>query len=377
MIKPKSEAELAMAIADTFGRLQIIGGGTRPIGHEVAGQDLSVAGLTGIELYEPGSLTIVARAGTSLAEIETALNEHGQRLAFEPMDHRGLLGTSGVPTIGGVVAANVSGPRRVQVGACRDYLLGVRFVDGRGKIIKNGGRVMKNVTGYDLTKLMAGSYGTLGVLSEVAFKVLPTPEATANLVIDGLSDAEGQKAMSMAIGSPFEITGAAHIADRNGETATTMVRIEGFEASVAYRAKELVELLQEFGDVGVEFDPANVAAIWKSTRDVELFHRVSGDVWKISVKPSDGPGIGSRIKTDGLVYDWAGGLVWALVPEGTDIRAKLGKFSGHATLVRASSATRANIPVFQPEPALLAAITTGLREKFDPDGIFNPGLMGG
>jgi glycolate oxidase FAD binding subunit len=209
MIKPNSETELAAAITDAAGPLRIIGGGTRSIGHVVSGQDLSVAGLTGIELYEPGSLTIVARAGTPLSEIEAALDEHDQRLAFEPMDHCGLLGTSGVPTIGGVVAANVSGPRRVQVGACRDYLLGVRFVDGRGRIIKNGGRVMKNVTGYDLAKLMAGSFGTLGVLSEVAFKVLPTPGIAATLEIDGLSDAEGQRAMSLAIRSPFEITGAS------------------------------------------------------------------------------------------------------------------------------------------------------------------------
>lgn len=376
MIKPISEDELAAAIMDTSGPFRILGGGTRPIGHDVSGQDLSVAGLSGIELYEPGSLTIVARAGTPLSEIEAALHEHGQRLAFEPMDHRGLLGTSGVPTIGGIVAANVSGPRRVQVGACRDYLLGVRFVDGRGKIIKNGGRVMKNVTGYDLTKLMAGSYGTLGVLSEVAFKVLPTPAATATLQIAGLSDAKGQKAMSLAIGSPFEITGAAHIAECKGEAATTLIRIEGFETSVVYRANELVGLLEAFGDVQVEFDPVKTAEIWKSIRDVERFHGVSGDVWKISVKPSNGPNIGARTEADDLVYDWAGGLIWALVPEGTDLRARLGEFNGHATLVRASRETRARVPVFQPEPAPLAVLATGLRAKFDPDGILNPGMMG-
>lgn len=376
MIKPQSEAELAAVVAEASGPLRIIGGRTRPIGHEIVGQDLSVAGITGIELYEPGSLTIVARAGTPLSEIEEALSEHGQRLAFEPMDHRGLLGTKGVPTIGGVVAANVSGPRRVQVGACRDYLLGVRFVDGHGKIIKNGGRVMKNVTGYDLTKLMAGSYGTLGVLSEVAFKVLPTPEAIATLKITGLSDADGQRAMSLAIGSPFEITGAAHLAERKGEPAKTMIRIEGFETSVSYRAKELVGLLGAIGEVQMDFDPDNALVEWQSIRDVERFQDVAGDVWKISVKPSDGADVGSRIGADDLIYDWAGGLVWALVPEGTDVRQKIGQFNGHATLVRANRDTRANIPVFQPEPASLAAIAAGLRAKFDPKSILNPGLMG-
>jgi len=168
MVSPKTEADLSEAIASAKGPLRIIGGGTRPIGKQVAGQGLSVAGLLGIHLYEPGALTLVAATGTPLAEINATLDAENQRLAFEPMDHRGLLGSSGTSTIGGVVAANISGPRRLQVGACRDFLLGVRFVDGTGTVLKNGGRVMKNVTGYDLVKLLAGSFGTLGVMSEVA-----------------------------------------------------------------------------------------------------------------------------------------------------------------------------------------------------------------
>ena len=174
---PSNELELADAIRDAGGALRIVGGGTRGVAGQ--GDLLSAAGLAGIRLFEPAALTLVAGAGTPLAEIEAVLAKEGQRLAFEPGDWRGLIGSEGVSTIGGVVAANISGPRRVQAGACRDALLGVRFVDGSGTVVKNGGRVMKNVTGYDLARLLAGSWGTLGVLSEVGLKVLPAPEAVA------------------------------------------------------------------------------------------------------------------------------------------------------------------------------------------------------
>lgn len=376
MTAPRNEAELAEAVAGAAGPLRVMGGGTRPLGRPVAGEALSVAGIAGVEIYEPGALTLVVRAGTPVAEIEALLAAEGQRLAFEPMDHRGLLGTEGTPTIGGVVAAGVSGPRRVQAGAARDFLLGVRFVDGRGAVIKNGGRVMKNVTGYDLVKLMAGSFGTLGVLSEVALKVLPAPAATGVLLIEGLEDARAVAALTTALGSPFEVTGAAHAPRGVDGAPMTMIRIEGFEASVDYRLARLKDLLAGFGEIAVERDPARTAAGWAWVRDVAAFHGVPGDVWRVSVKPTDGPGIVERAGADGVLYDWGGGLVWLLLPEGTDLRARLGPIAGHATLVRASEATRAAVAPFQPEDGPLAALTAGLRRQFDPRGILNPGLMG-
>ncbi|WP_370253919.1 FAD-binding protein [Nioella sp.] len=374
-MSPVDERELSEAVAGAEGPLRIVGGGTRPVGRPVSGEVLSMRGLSGIELYEPGALTIVARAGTPLAEVEAALAAENQRLPFEPMDMRGLLGTRGEPTIGGVVAANASGPRRIQAGACRDSLIGVRFVDGRGTVLKNGGRVMKNVTGYDLVKLLAGSYGTLGVVSEVSFKVLPGIETRACVLLNGLSNGDAVAAMAKALGSPYEVSGAAHTPAGIDGHPVTMLRLEGFSDSVAYRAGKLKELLVAFGDISVETDPERVQAGWTWVRDVETFQGREGDVWRISVKPSDGPGIAARAGGD-VLFDWGGGLVWALTAPGSDLRAELGDFAGHATLIRASEETRARLSVFQPEPAPVAALAEGLRRQFDPKGILNPGVMG-
>ncbi len=368
-LAPATEAELADAVRGTATALRITGGGTRPVGAKVDGRVLSTAGLTGITLYDPGALTLVVRAGTPLAEVQAALAGAGQRLPFEPVDHRVLLGTVGEPTIGGMVATNASGPARVQAGACRDALIGVRFVDGAGTVIANGGRVMKNVTGYDLVKLMAGSFGTLGVITEVAFKLLPEPAAAASLNLPGLPVARAVEAMAAAMGAPYGVTGAAYVA------GDTLLRVEGLAASVAYRAARLCDLLARFGAAEVQTDPVRVRELWAAVRDVAVFAGRAGDVWRVSVKPSDAPGVVARVPGE-VALDWAGGLIWALVPPGTDLRAMLGAFAGHATLIRADAATRARLGVFHPEPAALAALSRGLRQKFDPRGILNPGLMG-
>lgn len=363
---PTTEQALAETIKAAQGPLRICGGGTRPIGRSI-GAALSLSGLQGITLYEPGALTLVVQAGTPLAEVESALAAQNQRLAFEPMDHRALLGTSGAPTIGGMVAANVSGPRRIAVGGCRDFMLGVRFVDGAGQIVKNGGRVMKNVTGYDLVKLMTGSFGTLGVLTEVALKVLPDVETQVTLVLDGLDDLAAVAAMAAAMGTPYEVTGAAH----DPAAGQTLLRLEGFAASVRYRAAALAVVLARFGPVRQVDEPTSSAAIWAAVRDVTAFGNVAGDVWRLSVKPSAAPALVARAGARGVIYDWAGGLVW-LLTDGGDLRARLGDFAGHATLIRGG----ADVPVFQPEPAGVAGLAAGLRARFDPRGILNTGMMG-
>jgi len=375
---PADEADLAQAVAAATGPLRILGGGTRGVGRPVAGQVLSTAGLSGIRIYEPGALTLVAGAGTPLAEIAATLTAEHQRLPFEPMDHGLLLGRTGAPTLGGMVAANASGPARIVRGACRDSLIGVRFVDGTGRVVSNGGRVMKNVTGYDLVKLMAGSWGTLGVLTEVAFKLLPRPETVAMLRCTGLDDARAVAALQAAMATPFEVTGAAHLPQGADGTPVTMIRIEGFAGSVAYRAGRLQDALRPHGDFDLDTDAAQVAGAWRAIRDVRGFADAPGDVWHVSTVPGDAPGLVARVtRVTGAraLYDWGGGRVWLLVPEGTDIRPSLAGLRGHATLIRASADTRARVRPFPPEAPGVAALSDGLRARFDPRGILNPGLM--
>lgn len=373
MLTPNSETELADAISSATAPLRIMGGGTRPLGNPVSGELLSLSHLSGIELYEPGALTLVAKSGTPMTDIEQALKREKQRLAFEPMDHRKLLGTTGAPTIGGVVAGNVSGPRRVRAGACRDSLIGIRFVDGAGTVMKNGGRVMKNVTGYDLVKLMAGSYGTLGVLSEVAFKLLPGIDATATLIFEDLGLDVTRDLFSAAMGSPFEVSGAARTPD--GKVA---LRVEGFNDSVAYRADQLNALAGKICGSSSEIitDPERNDALWVSIRDVEAFAGQEGDIWRISVKPTDMVAVAKALPEADLQLDWAGGLIWAKVSERFDLRAALHGIDGHSTLIRADEHTLSSLGAFEPDDATIKALTRGIRSKFDPKAILNNGLMG-
>ncbi|WP_309664638.1 FAD-binding protein [Tabrizicola sp.] len=362
-MRPGNETELAEAIRAAAGPVVVRGGGTRAIGL-APGVVLETGGLAGVELYEPGALTLVVRAGTPVAEVEAVLAGERQRLAFEVPDLRGLLGREGGSTIGGVVAANASGPRRVQVGAARDSLLGVRFIDGAGVIVKNGGRVMKNVTGYDLVKLMAGSQGTLGVLSEVSFKVQAVPEAEATLCCKGLDAAAAVAALAAAMGSPFDVSGAAWTPGGGA-----LIRVEGLAGSVAYRAGALAERL------GPGWERIEGAALWRGIRDVSAFAGVAGAVWRLSVKPSDAPGVLAALGpvTRDVVMDWAGGLVWLLVDEATPAATIRGALpGGHATRVRGSG----DGPAFPPEEPALARLSTGLRAQFDPRGILNQGMMG-
>jgi glycolate oxidase FAD binding subunit len=386
LLLPESEAEAAEMVAGATAPLRLEGGGTRAgLGRAIqTAGTLSSRKLTGVTLYEPAEMVIGARAGTPLAEIEAVLAEKNQTLAFEPMDHRPLFGTEGEPTIGAIAAANVSGPRRVFAGAARDSLIGIRFVNGRGQVIKNGGRVMKNVTGLDLVKLHAGAMGTLGLLTEVIFKVSPRPPAMATLIYHDLDDARANALMCAAMGTPFEITGAAHLpAGIGDERARTLLRLEGFPEQLDYRSGRLRDLFDAYGTPGrLDGDPA--AALWREVRDVRaLVEPFAHAVWRLSVPPRLGAGLAERLrgKLDcRVLYDWSGGLVWLGVAEDDDagaaaIRAAVHDTGGHGTLVRGSAELRGRIPVFTPEPMAIARLTAGIKASHDPKGLCNPGLI--
>lgn len=386
----KTETEIANAIREAAASktpLELSTGGTRrALGRPVqAAQTLSLAGLTDITLYEPGELTLVVQAGMTIAALNDLLDGENQQLTFEPPDHRALLSSSGDPTIGGAIAVAASGPRRLRAGAARDALLGIRYVNGQGEVLRSGGRVMKNVTGYDLPKLMCGAYGTLGAISEIGLKVIPKVEVVKTLAVAGLDNVQAVAALSAALKTPTDVSAAAHMPvsaskELGFADAVTLLRVEGFETQAAYRITVLQEALAGYGDLAeIDSNP------WPAIRDVMMFAGDDRAVWRLSVKPTQAPGLVAALQDQmdcEAFFDWGGGLIWLACAEGDDaqepiVRGALKDIDGHATLMRATDTVRAAVPVFQPEPTPIAALTERIRAQFDPAGILNPGRMRG
>ena len=376
--------------------MAVMGNGTKSgLGRPVqAATTLSLSDLSGVTAYSPTELYLTARAGTPLADVEAALAERGQVLPFEPPDFRALYGTEDqAQTIGGIVAANLSGPARISAGAARDLLIGVTVVNGRAEAIRSGGIVMKNVTGYDLCKLMCGAHGTLGVLADVTFKVLPGVKQAKTIAVLGLSDADGQAVLSRALTTPFEVTGAAHLpaaaAARSAVpsiagASATLMRLGGFPESLAYRL-EAIESELEISAPVVVLDEDATSTVWTEIRDARpIAAPLDRPVWKISVAPTRGPEVVADIQALLDVdhfYDWAGGLVW-LAADGTGedagsslVRGVVDAIGGHATLVRAPDSVRLATSVFQPLDPVVERLHRGLKESFDPQHLLNPGRM--
>ncbi len=364
---------------------EIVGAGTkRAIGKPTNTEyQLDVSAIAGIREYEPNELVLTCGASTPLWVIESALADANQQLVFEPIDYGPLLGgPARMGTMGGVLAANLSGPRRFKVGAARDHFLGFDGVSGRGEAFKAGGKVVKNVTGYDMCKLVAGSWGTLAVMNEVTVKVLPAPEATAAIVLDGLSVEQAVSAMTTAVQSPYEISGAAYLP----ESQETLLRIEGFSESVKARTEVVQALLAGAGgSQGLLDDQASLER-WQAIRDVAPLHGAQErPVWRISLPPTSAPAVW-RQAMDSVgqagFLDWAGGLIWlAVSPDLADggaetIRGLLtAGQGGHATLIRGSAGLRAGIQVFPPTVPGVAALQQRVRAGFDPHNVLNPGRL--
>ncbi len=347
--------------------------------------------LAGIVDHDAPELVLTARAATPLAEIEASLETHRQILAFEPPDWRRLLGTADrVPTIGGALSVNAGGPRRLTAGAARDHLLGFEAVNGRGERFKAGGKVVKNVTGYDLPKLVCGAFGTLAVLTEVTVRLLPRPETERTLVVTGLAEAAALAFLAASLGSPHEVSAAAHlpaaVARRLGLAgASSVVRVEGHGPSVASRVAELGPLAASCGPSGTLDEDAS-RALWRAIADVEPFAALADHaIWRLSVVPSKAPAIIAaigRVLSLEHFLDWGGGLLWCAVAPGPEdggasvLRAAIARSGGgHATLVRAHPAIRAAVPVFEPEAGPLAALSARVKDAFDPYRILNPGRL--
>ena len=395
-LAPTDEAAVAAAIAAAAHAnepLAIAGNGTklgmlRPV---QAARSLSTRNLTGITLYSPNELVISARAGTPLAEIEATLAEHGQHIIAEPPDLAAIYGAHAQQTLGGVIATNLSGPRRIAWGAMRDHVLGIRAVTGHGEAIHSGGRVLKNVTGLDLCKLLAGSHGTLGVITEVTLKVLPAPEASGTIVLPGLDAAAGVAALSAALGSPFGVSAAAWLpreaaaripalAGTGGSVA--LARIEDFAPSVTYRAARLRD---DLGQVAAEIlDDGASRAVWLAVRHLAPLPMEPADaIWRISVRPSAGPGVLRSLSDIGArgYLDWGGGLAWIAAPATTAahdaVMTAATAAGGTWMLMRAPEPLRAALQVIPPEPEPLARITRRVKSALDPNGILNPGRLYG
>lgn len=399
ILRPATEWELKSMMTALMERsipVEIMGAGSkrgigRPVSAPVA---LTTTGIRGISLYEPSELVMSARAGTPLAQVEVELASRGQMLPFEPIDLGPALGAgAGLQTIGAVFAANLSGARRISSGAARDHLIGARGVNGRGEIFKSGGRVMKNVTGYDVARGLSGSWGTLAVLSEVTFKVLPLADDVVTLVYPELTDDLAVELMSLALVQPFEVSGTVHLTEtlagrlkHKGLSGKghplTAIRLENFTRSISYRKQKLREVLSAFG-APIELELESSLEFWGEMRRLSFLPPNGTHLWRISTTPSKAAALVASVRRHMAVetfYDWSGGLIWLETPASADagsadIRRAVASHGGHATLIRADESVRQTVEVFQPLAPAVDRITRGIKQAFDPARLLNPGRM--
>lgn len=377
MPTPTDIRELTDIVLDAAGsgeKLEIRGGG----GKTVFGCDrddvgiLDMRGFASIIDYDPAELTLRAGAGAPLAEIQRLVAAEGQMLAFEPWDQAHLFG--GVPgggTIGGALASGAAGPRRLSRGGARDHLLGFEAVSGRGERFIAGGNVVKNVTGFDLSKLVCGSWGRLAALTQVTLKVLPAPRSIESFTLDGLTPDIAQAALNAAMRSQAEVAAAAHSPDTPSHT---VFRLEGVEPSIRARASLLTSLLAPFGKLR-PMDAAEADGFWSGLQNVSALSGAN-ILWRLHVPPSRGVALAQELCGDDAnwLMDWAGGLIWVSdIDDASRVRAAAARAGGHALLIRAPVAMRATIPALHPAAPGVARVERAVRAAFDPAGVFEAG----
>jgi glycolate oxidase FAD binding subunit len=354
---------------------EIVAGGTRrAVGRPLRDLPmLDVSGLSGIVKYEPAELIVTARPATSLAEIKAVLGEKHQRLGFDPADWSQLLGSNGVASLAGATSCDASGSGKLRHGGARDSLLGFRAVNGLGESFRGGAKVVKNVTGFDLPKLVCGAYGTLGVLTELTFRVFPQPQFATTLCLADITPEDGFAALRKIALSALEPAGLAYLpASMHSDVGqgAALIKLEGarqpLEEKIALAHGLLGNAMQR-----IEDDP--FAAIGCG----EKFADISGDIWRVMIARADAPRLAKELNLRHWLGDWAGAVLW-LAADPSDaprIRAIAAKANGQAMLLRASAASRAGLGLFAPPPPALAALNRSVKAAFDPLSLFNPGRL--
>jgi glycolate oxidase FAD binding subunit len=384
-LRPGQVSEVAAALREANAlskRCEILGGGTkRSLGNPVTADiQLDISAIRGIELYEPEELVIKVRAGTSISEIRATLAEKKQHLACEPPDLAGLFGDAMAgDTIGGAVACNLSWPRRILTGSIRDAVLGMEAVNGIGEIFKGGGRTVKNVTGYDMPKLLVGSFGVLAVITAVTLKIHPAPAREATLLIPNLGDADAIRIMGEALRMPLDISAASHLATRDSHRVTAL-RLEGFLDSVAARRNELQKRLQ--GLTGVTLIEGEESAVfWRRRRDLSDF---AADplacLWRLLLPVPHATRVAAAAGGEAL-YDWGGSRVFvktneeAVRTQGNLLRSMVEQAGGTACLFKAPAGLRQALGAFHPRPKAHQDLAERIRARFDPNNVLNPGKL--
>jgi glycolate oxidase FAD binding subunit len=375
-------AEIVREANTACRRCEIVGGGTkRSLGNPVdADLQLHLSAITGVEMYEPEELVLKVRAATPVSHIRQVLAKRNQQLAFEPPQYAALFGNcTAEDTIGGIVACNLSGPRRILSGSVRDAVLGIEAVNGRGEAFKGGGRTVKNVTGYDIPRILTGSFGVLAAITSITLKVHPASAQEVTLVLTGLSDSEAIQVLSGALRMPLDISAAAHLSGRLSASVTA-VRLEGFAESVAARAGELRKYLQKMGAVtSIAGDESS--AFWRRQRDLSDFASdPAACVWRLLLPVTKAARVVAAIRGE-VLYDWGGSQVFIKTSvegtrsQATSLRTLAGEVGGSACLFKAPAALRLDLGTFQPRPRAYQELAERVRTSFDPNSVLNPGKL--